>query len=57
MNYDKDPAFVSTCISVPCGDPNCKYCDQRTFKCFHCSPPYALEGEKCVSSCNPFFNL
>lgn len=42
---------------MPCGDPNCKYCDQRTFKCFHCSPPYALEGEKCVSSCNPFYNL
>lgn len=42
---------------MTCAVSNCKYCDLRSKVCNYCSPPFALEGTECVSTCNSNFNL
>ncbi|XP_078327391.1 uncharacterized protein LOC111112176 [Crassostrea virginica] len=57
------PGYYGTACSIPCPDPNCRYCHIETGSCQGCKPgtrghrceiacPYGFFGQDCVNSCN-----
>nr|XP_022308884.1 cell death abnormality protein 1-like isoform X1 [Crassostrea virginica] len=44
-----EPGYYGSNCSVPCPDPNCRYCHLDTGTCQICEPGY--EGHRCESEC------
>ena len=49
------PGFYGVSCSIPCPDPNCRYCHIETGVCLGCKPGY--QGHQCESGNFSVVNL